>query len=121
LKQTWKTLNELTNRKTTNNKIHELKDEAGEITDEKLIPDTFNKYFVELGEKLAANISQSHISPESFLNDVYYPENGLPSFKEISENDVLKLLHGLGANKASGLDGISSHILKLAATVISPS
>ena len=66
-----------------NNKIHELKDEAGEIIDEK--PDTFNKYFVELGEKLAANIPQSHISPESFLNDVYYPENGLPSFKQISK------------------------------------
>ena len=120
-KQTWKTLNKLTNIKTTNSTIHAVKDEAGEIMDEERIPDTFNRYFVDIGEKLAANIPQSHISPESFLNDVYYPENDLPSFKEISENDVLKQLHGLGDNKASGPDGIPSHILKLATTVISPS
>ena len=79
LKQTWKTLNELTKRKTTNIKIHELKDEIGKIIDEKLIPETFNKCFVELGEKLANNIPQSHISPGSFLNDVHYSKNGLPS------------------------------------------
>ena len=30
-----------------------MKDEDGEIIDEKLVPDAFNKYFVELGEKLA--------------------------------------------------------------------
>ena len=32
----------------------------------------------------------------------------------------MKLLHELGSNKASGIDGISSRILKIAATVISP-
>ena len=31
------------------------------------------------------------------------------------------LLHGLGPNKASGIDGISSRVLKLSAAVISPS
>ncbi len=36
-----------------------------------------------------------------------FPTNGLSSFQEISENDVLKLLHGLGPKKASGVDGIS--------------
>ena len=89
LKQTWKILNELTNRKTTNYKIHELKDESGEIIEEKLIPHNFSKYFVEIEEKLANNIPQCHISPETYLNDVQYPENGLPGFQEISESDVL--------------------------------
>ena len=118
LKQTWKTLNELMNRKSTNNKIPEMKDENGEVIDETLIP---NKYFVELGGNLANKIPRSNILPDSFLSDVHHPVNGLPSFQEISENDVLKLLHGLGPNKASGIDGISSRILKLSAAVISPS
>ena len=64
---------------------------------------------------------QSHISPQSFPNDVHYPENGLPSLKEISENDVLKPLHGLGSKRRQDSMVYSPHILKLAATVISPS
>ena len=75
----------------------------------------------ELGGNLANKIPRSNILPDSFLSDVHHTVNGLPSFQEISENDVLKLLHGLGPNKASGIDGISSRILKLSAAVISPS
>ena len=84
-----------------------MKDENGEVIDETLIPNAFNKYFVELGGKLANKIPRSSILPDSFLSDVHHPVSGLPSFQEISENDVLKLLHGLGPNKASGIDGIT--------------
>ena len=55
--------------------------------------------FVELGEKLANKIPRSNILPDSFLSDVHHPTNGLSSFQEISENYVLKLLHGLGPKK----------------------
>lgn len=120
LKQTWKTLNELMNRTSNKNKIPEMKDGNGEIIDETLIPDAFNTYFVELGEKLANEIPRSSISPDSFLSDINHPVHGLPSFQEILESDVLKLLHGLGPNKASGIDGISSRILKISASVIAP-
>ena len=121
LKQTWKTLNELINRKSNNNKIPEMKDENGEVIDETLIPNAFKKYYVELVGKLANKIPRSNILPDSFPSDAHHPVNGLPSFQEISENDVLKLLHGLGPNKSSGIDGISSRILKHSAAVISPS
>jgi hypothetical protein len=47
---------ELMNRKSTNNKIPEMKDENGEVIDETLIPNAFNKYFVELGGNLANKI-----------------------------------------------------------------
>jgi hypothetical protein len=86
------------NRKSTNNKIPEIKDDNGEVIDETLIPNAFNKYIVELGGKLANRIPRSNFLPDSFLSDVHHPVNGLPSFQEISENDVLKLLHGLGPN-----------------------
>ena len=121
LKKTWNTLNELMNRKPTNNKISEMKGENGEIIDETQIPDAFNKYFVELGEKLASKIPRSSISPDSFLTDVYYPDTGLFNFQEIPENHVLNLLCGLDSKKATGIDGISSRILKLSANVIAPS
>ncbi|CAB3995252.1 Hypothetical predicted protein [Paramuricea clavata] len=89
---------------STNKKIPEMKDENGEVIDETLIPNAFNKYFVELGGKLANKIPQSNILPDRFPSDVHHPANGFPSFQEISENDVLTLLHGLGPNKASGID-----------------
>ena len=80
------------NRKSNISKIPEIKDANGEIIDEARIPDAFNKYFVELEEKLANKIRRSNILPDSFLSDVHHPTNRLSSYQEISENDVLKLL-----------------------------
>jgi hypothetical protein len=76
-----------------------MKDENGEVIDETLIPNAFKKYYLELGGKFANKIPRSNILPDSFPSDAHHPVNGLPSFQEISENDVLKLLHGLGPNK----------------------
>ena len=109
------------NRKPTNYKIPEMKDENGEIINETQVPDAFNKYFVELGEKVASKIPHSSISPDSFLTDVDYPDNGLSGFQEIPENHILNLSCGLESKKAAGIDGISPRILKLSAKVIAPS
>ena len=98
-----------------------MKDENGEIINETQVPDAFNKYFVELGEKLAGKIPRSSISPDSFLTDVDYLDNGLSGFQKIPENHFLNLLCGLESKKAAGIDGISSRILKLSAKVIAPS
>jgi hypothetical protein len=46
-----------------------MKDENGEVIDETLIPNAFNKCFVELGGKLANKIPRSNILPDSFLSD----------------------------------------------------
>jgi hypothetical protein len=94
------------NRKSNNNKIPEMKDENGEVIDGTLIPDAFNKYFVELGGKLVSKSPRLSILPDSFLSDVHHPVNGLASFQEIFENDVLKLLHGLTPSHHS----LSHHI-----------
>ena len=109
------------NKKPTNHEIPEMKDENAEIINETQVPDAFNKYFVELGEKLASKIPRSSISPDSFLTDVDYSHNGLSGFQEIPENHVLNLLCGLESKKAAGIDGIFSPILKLSAKVIVPS
>ena len=42
-------------------------------------------------------------------------------FKEISETETLRLLHGLSATKASGMDQFSTRILKIASHMIVPS
>ena len=52
-----------------------MKDENGEVIDETLIPNAFNKYFVELGGKLANKIPRSNILPDSFPSDAHHPVN----------------------------------------------
>ena len=85
------------------------------------ISHTFNKYFVELGKTLAREIPQSNVSPISFLNDTNSAGHVSSKFHEIAPNNVQLLLQNVNTNKASGIDGISAKILKIAAPCISSS
>ena len=102
--------------------IPEIKIDSVEITDPITITNAFNKQFVEMGDRLSTNISQSNIAPESYLvNDFPSLVNKLTCFRDITQTEILNLLHGLVASKASGIDGISAKVLKIAAPVIAPS
>ncbi|CAB4043950.1 Hypothetical predicted protein, partial [Paramuricea clavata] len=74
-----------------------------------------------MGDKLSNDIPQSNVTPESYLSDVQNSVNQLTCFREITEPEILGLLQGLIASKASGIDGISAKILKIAAPAITPS
>ena len=121
IKQTWKTIDEILSKSSNKNKSIEIKAGNGKMLDGTSIPDTFNKYFVELGETLAREIPQSHVSPMSFLNDTNPAGHAFPKFHEIAPNDVQLLLQNVNTNKALGIDGISAKILKIAAPCISSS
>ena len=101
--------------------IPEIKIDSVEITDPITITNAFNKHFVEMGDRLSTNIPHSHVAPESYLNDLQNPVNKLTCFRNITQTEILNLLHGLVASKASGMDGISAKVLKIAAPVIAPS
>ena len=85
------------------------------------ITNAFNKHFVEMGDRLSANIPQSNVASESYLNDFQNPVNKLTCFRDITQTEILNLLHELVASKAPGLVGISAKVLKIAALVIAPS
>ena len=67
------------------------------------------------------NLPQSNVAPESYLNDLQNPVNKLTCFRDITQTEILNLLHGFVASKASGMDRISAKVLKMAAPVIAPS
>ena len=117
----WKTINELMNNSKKDTKISELTTDNNEPIDPIQIPNAFNKYFIELGDELCNDIPPSVTIPEDYFLDFECPTNTLSYFKEISETEILKLLHGLSASKASGMDQISARILKIASHVIVPS
>jgi hypothetical protein len=121
LKKTWKTINELINKSKKENTVLEVRIDSVEITDPINITNAFNKHFVEMGDKLSNDIPQSNVTPESYLSDVQNSINQLTCFREITEPEILGLLQGLVASIASGIDGISAKILKIAAPAITPS
>ena len=82
-----------------------------------VIADAFNSYFTSIGENLASNIDNSNIDPISFIQ----PTNAVFFFFEIEIQDVTRLLKNVNSNKATGLDGITGKILKLAADILAPS
>ena len=106
LKKTWKTINELINN--SGNKIDSV-----EITDPITITNAFNQHFGKMGNRLSANILQCNIAPESYLNNFQNPVNELDCFRDITQTEILNLLHGLVASKAPGMSGISAKILKI--------
>jgi hypothetical protein len=61
------------------------------------------------------DIPPSAATPEDYFTDFECPANTLSYFKEISETEILGLLHGLCASKAL------VKILKIAAPEIAPS
>ena len=64
----------------------------------------------------------SQLPPSSRqFSDYVTPTEHSFSIEETSSSEVIKLLNALPTNKACGLDGISTRLLKEADTVIAPS
>ena len=77
-----------------------------EICQDMVKADKFNKYLAKVGEDLAAIIP--HVPPTSFHENVKSF-----SLRQVSENEVLKVLCDVKNKKSIGTDGIHMYILKL--------
>ena len=88
------------------------------ITDDHTIANTLNEYFSEVGPQLAANLSQSLESPESYLvRCKFHFQIQNVTIQEV----VFKLLSEVKTTKSIGHDGIPNKLLKDAADIIAPS
>ena len=89
-----------------------------QITTETLeIAEYLNLHFSTIGERLASEISASDIEPEIYLT----PTETSFSLKAPSMDVVDKLLSKLNQRKSAGLDNIANKLLKMAASIVSPS
>ena len=110
--EAWKTLKSLIpNKKSSNPAL------SG---DNKKSADEFNTFFAKVGENLAETIPPNKKLDGSVPTS--QKENRVDfELKITSEDGVLKELKKLKNKKSTGLDGISSFVLKLAAKEITPS
>ena len=119
IKQTWNTIKDLIHKTRDKNKIPKyfLVNNV-KIDDPQLIATEFNRYFVDIGPKLASNINAPvHLSFRNYLTD---PTNHRFHFQNVNIKTVLKAIDDLKSKTSAGLDGISNKILKLIKTEISP-
>ncbi len=112
----WKTLKTILPGKTKSD-IPAVSTQDGMVNDKQEVADAMNNFFSSIGEKLAAKFDHvdDKCSPESFLNC----SDHLFKFAPVTEDQVFKCLSSLDTKKATGLDGISSRLLKAGAGPLS--
>lgn len=111
----WKIINNtLKNTQDNDNhksKIEKIKADAGHIKeDPKEIANELNKYFTNIGQKLAKDQQMQHPVP---LHPIPRNEENMYLFPTDTE-EVIKIIEKLKNNKSPGEDGITCEILKKA-------
>ena len=109
-KKTWDVIKEVIG-KTKLNKSDlptKLIQEQVEILDKAVIADQFNKFFVNIGPKLASIIPESSKTFQSYLNKC----NSVMDNTEISLKELLVAFSSLKSNKSAGYDDISVDVVK---------
>ena len=112
IKKTWETIRNVINSDTNNKsfpKYFNIDDIP--INDSKEIANHFNKYFIEIGPRLAREIP--HITDMQFHDYLGYPPNCNLIFQNITESEVLKVIDSLKPKTSYGIDSISNKLLKL--------
>ena len=99
--------------------INELKLGDNSLTNPKDIAEVFNDYFANIGQNLASN--QTDDTNFNFETYVKKAESEFTAFQPVTISQVYQLLNGLSSNKATGVDKISSKIIKIASPAIADS
>ena len=119
IKNTWKVLKNVINRKGLNKKPNTTFKYNNEIIeDPKIISSKFNKFFVNIGSSLASKIPKVDTDMLQFMQGEFVNSMYLDS---VSKEEVLKIIHKEKSNKASGWDDIDINVVKVVAEeIVSP-
>ena len=120
IKETWKTMNQVINKRSKTTNIKALKEGDETITDNKSIADTMNSFFCNVGKSLAEKIAPK---PNPLLNGEFGdPPSCEPfMFSPINEETLIRVCGGIKTSNGSGVDCISSFFLKVGISVLAPS
>ena len=111
IKKTWGVIKELVNRTSMKNILPQYFIVDREVlTDKHVIANRLNTFFTNIGPKLASQIvTDGNSSYEDFLiNPTLHEFN----FNQIGEEDVVNVIDKLPSKTSSGVDGISTNLLK---------
>lgn len=116
MRQTWKTINHIIGRGKNKTPQSKFKTDNGEnILNPQEISNEFNNFFVNIGPKLASNISNIGKDYHDYLHN---PLQSSMFMKPIVEIEVNKIIDKFNQNKSSGHDNIGNFIVKRVASEI---
>ena len=115
--KTWRLINELQSRQCKSTKVSQIKSGHQVFTSPEDIAEAFNNHFTSIGQTLAREIPTVDTDPLYYVK----PSDRVFSFERINVQEVVNLVKGIDAGKATGLDNIPCKLLKIAADVVAPS
>ena len=109
-------INDAINKPRSKQSVDYLNINDGKHSDKQLIANHFNTYFSEIGTKLALIIPV----PDNILFTDYLTSeiNTTFSFETVSQEKVQYIIENLHSKQSSGVDGISSILLKQLAPIL---
>ena len=110
LKKTWQTLKQAMNREGKSNPIDKLNVNGNEINDKMKIAEYCNKYFTDIGKKLASEIPPSNSNVTEYIKTITHAKF---KFKQITPIQVDKIISKLTNGKATGIHQMPNKLLKV--------
>ena len=113
MEESWKTINELLNKRSKSSNIDSFKGSGSETVHRKDIPDAMSSYFCSVGKDLANKISpvaNPLLSGDFEMNKAKAKFH----FRTIEVQEVRDAFAKVKTAKSFGIDNISSYFLKLA-------
>ena len=120
LKNTWKTINQVLNKKSKTTHITSLEVEGKMVSGDTAIAESLNNFFCEIGKTLSDKIPQS----SNPLLDNDYEVNPISvrfHFEPVSVPQIERVLGKFNTSKGSGPDGLANFFIKIGLPVIGES
>ena len=120
MKESWKAINLLFNKRSKSMNLDPLRDQNRTISNTKEISHSMNSFFCSIGKDLASKIEGGY-DPLTFCD--YFLHSGAAKFvfKSVHVKQVREAVGKLKTSKSFGDDGISSYFLTLAMPFIEDS
>ena len=122
VKKSWSLINAISGRKRKSPSIKELLINDTIVSVDKVIAESFNDFFTNIGINLAAESDQLY---NNLGDDPNFHQHQCPGirfyFSDISVSNVALRLQNFKASKATGVDNIPAKVLKAVSHIIAPS
>ncbi|CAB3983169.1 Hypothetical predicted protein [Paramuricea clavata] len=100
-KESWRTINELLNKKPKTSEVKELDINGQLITDDDKIADAFNQYFSTIGSTLSDKITGNCTDPMNFVTPL---DGSIFNFTSVTLQETIDAFNEIKTKKSPGLD-----------------
>ena len=116
----WKFLRNVLPNRFTNVKFNVYDDSQNLVSDPGKVSCMFNSFFIDVAKTLASKIAATGISHFMYLNRMFGNVQSSFNFSPVTEEDIIQIIDGLDAKKATGHDGISVKLIKKCSDFVIP-